>query len=145
MRSRKPTSEVQAAQAARASPHIRPLPRDQATSAPSGPLRRSTLASYALVVLVSAVCYVNSLEGAFVMDDTAAVVHNQDLRPSTPLLSLFENDYWGTPIDAEESHRSCARAAFGNARQGGPPARPRALPRRDVRALPPTGTARSRF
>ena len=41
------------------------------------------------------------------MDDTVAVVKNDDLRSElTTWKELFENDYWGTNVSAEESHKS---------------------------------------
>ncbi|GFY38252.1 transmembrane and TPR repeat-containing protein 3 [Trichonephila inaurata madagascariensis] len=52
------------------------------------------------VVLVSlvALCYRNSLWGDMVFDDLAAVRDNRDLRPHSPLVNLFRNDFWGTPL-----------------------------------------------
>lgn len=43
-------------------------------------------------------CYWNSLSCGFVFDDVSAILDNKDLRPSTPLRSLFLNDFWGTPM-----------------------------------------------
>ena len=51
--------------------------------------------------------YTNSIFGEFVMDDAVAVVKNQDLRSSvTGWKDLFMNDYWGTRVSSEESHKS---------------------------------------
>ena len=30
----------------------------------------------------------------------------RDLRPHVPLANLFENDFWGTPMVKEQSHKS---------------------------------------
>uniref|UniRef100_A0A8C9TS37 Protein O-mannosyl-transferase TMTC3 n=1 Tax=Scleropages formosus TaxID=113540 RepID=A0A8C9TS37_SCLFO len=43
-------------------------------------------------------CYWNSLSCGFVFDDVSAILDNKDLRPSTPLVNLFLNDFWGTPM-----------------------------------------------
>ncbi len=60
-----------------------------------------------LVTLYSMMIYVNSLNGQFVMDDAVAIVRNDDLRSNlTDWKSLFYNDYWGTNISSEESHKS---------------------------------------
>ncbi|XP_075994462.1 protein O-mannosyl-transferase TMTC3, partial [Genypterus blacodes] len=51
-------------------------------------------------------CYWNSLSCGFVFDDVSAILDNKDLRPSTPLRHLFQNDFWGTPMAEERSHKS---------------------------------------
>ena len=51
-----------------------------------------------LIVGVVAVCYWNSLFCGFVFDDVSAILDNKDLHPSTPLKTLFQNDFWGTPM-----------------------------------------------
>ncbi|XP_016886467.1 transmembrane and TPR repeat-containing protein 3 isoform X3 [Cynoglossus semilaevis] len=51
-------------------------------------------------------CYWNSLLCGFVFDDVSAILDNKDLRPSTPLRNLFLNDFWGTPMAEERSHKS---------------------------------------
>ena len=53
----------------------------------------------AVLVVVVALCYYNSLECGFVFDDMSAVVDNKDLRPSQPVSNLFWNDFWGTPME----------------------------------------------
>ncbi|XP_063053836.1 protein O-mannosyl-transferase TMTC3 [Engraulis encrasicolus] len=52
------------------------------------------------------VCYWNSWFCGFVFDDVSAILDNKDLRPSTPLQNLFRNDFWGTPMSEERSHKS---------------------------------------
>lgn len=59
-----------------------------------------------LIVGVVAVCYWNSLFCGFVFDDVSAILDNKDLHPSTPLKTLFQNDFWGTPMSEERSHKS---------------------------------------
>ncbi|KAJ8261932.1 hypothetical protein GJAV_G00160150 [Gymnothorax javanicus] len=51
-------------------------------------------------------CYWNSLSCGFVFDDVSAILDNKDLRPTTPLRNLFLNDFWGTPMSEERSHKS---------------------------------------
>uniref|UniRef100_A0A673L729 Protein O-mannosyl-transferase TMTC3 n=1 Tax=Sinocyclocheilus rhinocerous TaxID=307959 RepID=A0A673L729_9TELE len=51
-------------------------------------------------------CYWNSLFCGFVFDDVSAILDNKDLRLTTPLKNLFLNDFWGTPMSEERSHKS---------------------------------------
>ncbi|CAH1799956.1 unnamed protein product [Owenia fusiformis] len=60
----------------------------------------------AIVVLAVTVCYYNALECGFVFDDASAIKENKDLRPKTPISNLFWNDFWGTPMPKEKSHKS---------------------------------------
>ncbi|RWS30803.1 transmembrane and TPR repeat-containing protein-like protein [Leptotrombidium deliense] len=59
-----------------------------------------------LIVLVSMIAYSNSLKCGFAFDDMSAIRDNRDLRPQTPLMQLFTNDFWGTQIRKEQSHKS---------------------------------------
>ena len=52
----------------------------------------------AVLVLTALVCYHNSLQCGFVFDDVSAIKDNKDLRPETPVVNLFWNDFWGTPM-----------------------------------------------
>ncbi|KAL9854162.1 LOW QUALITY PROTEIN: protein O-mannosyl-transferase TMTC3 [Geothlypis trichas] len=64
-----------------------------------------SLKEAALIVGVVTACYWNSLFcGCF--DDVSAILDNKDLHPSTPLRNLFQNDFWGTPMSEERSHKS---------------------------------------
>ncbi|MBN3326737.1 TMTC3 protein, partial [Atractosteus spatula] len=60
----------------------------------------------ALLAGVVVACYWNSLFCGFVFDDVSAILDNKDLRPTTPLKNLFLNDFWGTPMSEERSHKS---------------------------------------
>lgn len=51
-------------------------------------------------------CYWNSLFCGFVFDDVSAILDNKDLRSTTPVKNLFLNDFWGTPMSEERSHKS---------------------------------------
>ncbi|NWY23512.1 TMTC3 protein, partial [Pheucticus melanocephalus] len=65
-----------------------------------------SLKEAALIVGVVTACYWNSLFCGFVFDDVSAILDNKDLHPSTPLRNLFQNDFWGTPMSEERSHKS---------------------------------------
>ncbi|XP_065305258.1 protein O-mannosyl-transferase Tmtc3-like isoform X4 [Dermacentor albipictus] len=60
------------------------------------------------VLVAAAACsaYASSLGVGLVFDDLAAVKANRDLRQSTPIANLFFNDFWGTPLRKEQSHKS---------------------------------------
>ncbi|XP_076445747.1 protein O-mannosyl-transferase TMTC3-like [Babylonia areolata] len=68
-------------------------------------MEQFTVHSLILVVTTLAI-YHNALDCGFVFDDMSAIVENQDLRPNTPLMDLFWNDFWGTPMNKEKSHKS---------------------------------------
>lgn len=51
-----------------------------------------------LVFIISFIVYSNSLSCGFAFDDISAIRDNKDIRPSTPILQIFSNDFWGTPI-----------------------------------------------
>ncbi|KAL5106587.1 Protein O-mannosyl-transferase TMTC3 [Taenia crassiceps] len=62
---------------------------------------------YPLLILLAILIYSNSLSCGFVFDDASAVVDNQDLRSHIqPWWILFLNDFWGTPMAEESSHKS---------------------------------------
>ncbi|MEE6480276.1 hypothetical protein FKM82_012521 [Ascaphus truei] len=60
----------------------------------------------AILLGVVSICYWNSLFCGFVFDDVSAILDNKDLHPSTSLKKLFQNDFWGTPMSEERSHKS---------------------------------------
>ncbi|KAG8177684.1 hypothetical protein JTE90_021982 [Oedothorax gibbosus] len=66
----------------------------------------STIFCYLFVVGAACLCYKNALNCDFVFDDMSAIRDNQDLRPTTPIFNLLRNDFWGTPIQKEQSHKS---------------------------------------
>ncbi|KAK2149545.1 hypothetical protein LSH36_447g03000 [Paralvinella palmiformis] len=59
-----------------------------------------------VLVLTALLCYHNSLQCGFVFDDVSAIKDNKDLRPTAPWSKLFWNDFWGTPMHKERSHKS---------------------------------------
>ncbi|XP_049865069.1 protein O-mannosyl-transferase TMTC1-like [Pectinophora gossypiella] len=87
----------------------RPLPPVREESSQSKSWRSacdSDLAMYALVACVGALTYANSLAGEFVHDDIPAIVSNRDVNGANPVLSVFVNDFWGTPMSDPNSHKS---------------------------------------
>ncbi|KFM79885.1 Transmembrane and TPR repeat-containing protein, partial [Stegodyphus mimosarum] len=59
-----------------------------------------------LIAVTALICYANSLTCGLVFDDKPAIKDNTDLRPDTPLSNILYNDFWGTPMNREESHKS---------------------------------------
>ncbi|XP_018412237.1 PREDICTED: transmembrane and TPR repeat-containing protein 3 isoform X2 [Nanorana parkeri] len=59
-----------------------------------------------ILLCVVVACYWNSLYCGFVFDDVSAILDNKDLHPSTPIKKVFQNDFWGTPMSEERSHKS---------------------------------------
>ncbi|XP_046336395.1 protein O-mannosyl-transferase TMTC2-like isoform X2 [Haliotis rufescens] len=56
--------------------------------------------------LVSLCLYLNTLDADFAYDDSRAIQKNQDLLPETPLVNIFFDDFWGTPLTHSGSHKS---------------------------------------
>ncbi|XP_018328754.1 uncharacterized protein LOC108739371 [Agrilus planipennis] len=61
---------------------------------------------YSLVSTVAVACYINGLNGDFVHDDIPAVTLNKDVLARNPLINVFKNDFWGTPMADLSSHKS---------------------------------------
>lgn len=66
----------------------------------------NNFSQFVAIISVCTLCYYNSASCGLVFDDISAVRDNKDLRPSTPLLNIFVNDFWGTPMRKEQSHKS---------------------------------------
>lgn len=58
------------------------------------------------ITILSLFCYLNTLNGQFVFDDVEAVVKNKDVLASEPVTNLLKNDFWGTSILKNHSHKS---------------------------------------
>ncbi|XP_023260330.1 transmembrane and TPR repeat-containing protein 4 isoform X2 [Seriola lalandi dorsalis] len=58
------------------------------------------------VALVALLCFINSYDGEFVFDDSEAIVNNKDLKPATPLNNIWTNDFWGSNLSSNSSHKS---------------------------------------
>lgn len=59
-----------------------------------------------MVVVACWLCYANSLGGRFCYDDFSAIIRNPDVLPGTPLRNVWENDFWGEPLETNRSHKS---------------------------------------
>ncbi|KAJ8253406.1 hypothetical protein GJAV_G00212600, partial [Gymnothorax javanicus] len=59
-----------------------------------------------LVSLAALLCFMNSYDGEFVFDDSEAIINNKDLRPETPLNNIWRNDFWGSNLSSNTSHKS---------------------------------------
>ncbi|CAH1726692.1 protein O-mannosyl-transferase Tmtc3 [Aphis gossypii] len=66
----------------------------------------SSVAISSIIFLTCLACYYNSLYCDFVFDDISAIKDNRDLKPQTPVWNIFYNDFWGTPMHKEQSHKS---------------------------------------
>lgn len=71
--------------------------REGATSSP-----QRNLLEFLCICVACIVCYYNSTQCGLVFDDISAIRDNKDLRPHTPLINVFLNDFWG---------RRCARSS----------------------------------
>ncbi|OTF77809.1 hypothetical protein BLA29_013540 [Euroglyphus maynei] len=54
--------------------------------------------SYLAIVIICLSCYYNALFGDFVFDDISAIRENLDIRTQTPIINIFQNDFWGIPM-----------------------------------------------
>lgn len=61
---------------------------------------------YITISIAAFICYCNTLWGSFVFDDTEAIVKNKDVMPYIPLNEIFRNDFWGSNISLNSSHKS---------------------------------------
>ncbi|KAK3578086.1 hypothetical protein CHS0354_006745 [Potamilus streckersoni] len=55
---------------------------------------------------VALILYLNTLGADFAYDDSRAIKKNQDLQPETPIVNIFYDDFWGTPLTHSGSHKS---------------------------------------
>lgn len=68
--------------------------------------RSDEIRIYVLVSVIAVACYVNGLAGDFVHDDIPAITINKDVLGTSPISSVFKNDFWGTPMSDMNSHKS---------------------------------------
>ena len=59
-----------------------------------------------LCALAAVFLYLNTLDCGFCFDDSAVILDNQDLRPNVSWTNLLWNDFWGTPMGSNLSHKS---------------------------------------
>lgn len=55
---------------------------------------------------VTMLAYYYACQCDLVFDDISAIRDNKDLRPASPLKNIFLNDFWGTSMRKEHSHKS---------------------------------------
>lgn len=66
----------------------------------------SSKLSSLIVFLVGVAVFLNSVDGLFVFDDSEAVVNNRDVLVESPITNIIYNDFWGTPLIHNRSHKS---------------------------------------
>lgn len=59
-----------------------------------------------IITCISVLCFSNSYYGAFVFDDSEAIVNNHDINLKTPVIKIFSHDFWGTRLTNNASHKS---------------------------------------
>ena len=50
--------------------------------------------------------FLNSLHGELIFDDLHAVIRNEDVRGGNPMARVWVDDFWGTPMASNSSHKS---------------------------------------
>ncbi|KAH8372600.1 hypothetical protein KR009_000597 [Drosophila setifemur] len=80
--------------------------REQGKEARSVSTSQRNLLEFLCICTACIACYYNSTQCGLVFDDISAIRDNKDLRPHTPLRNVFLNDFWGTPMRKEQSHKS---------------------------------------
>ncbi len=71
------------------------------------PLMYFTDFDYGFILFASMFAlYSNSIDTGYVWDDRAAIVDNLDVHGTTPLSTLFTNDFWGQDMQLWDSHKS---------------------------------------
>lgn len=71
------------------------------------PIPDSALSCASIIIFsLALLCFINSIYGNFVFDDSEAIVNNNDLKLDTPLGNIFKNDFWGTKLTHNNSHKS---------------------------------------
>ncbi|KAL9899305.1 transmembrane O-mannosyltransferase targeting cadherins 4 [Glossina fuscipes fuscipes] len=59
------------------------------------------------LIALSILCYGHALDGSFVFDDRVAIVENHAVTQlPTNYTAIFYNDFWGTPLANNNSHKS---------------------------------------
>ena len=65
-------------------------------------MQAAALVCAAVAVLV----YLDTLDCELCYDDNEGIIKNEDLRPNSSWTQLIWNDFWGTPMHLEGSHKS---------------------------------------
>ena len=56
--------------------------------------------------IVAVLVYANTLNCGLCFDDKRAILENPDIRPNVSWTNLLWNDFWGTPMNDKDSHKS---------------------------------------
>jgi len=56
--------------------------------------------------LIAVVAYLNTLDCDLCYDDHPGIIKNRDLRPNVSWTNLLWDDFWGTPMHDNDSHKS---------------------------------------
>ena len=59
-----------------------------------------------LCTAVGMLGYLNTLSCGLCYDDTPGIINNPDLKPNVSWSNLLWDDFWGTPMNSSESHKS---------------------------------------
>jgi len=71
------------------------------------PVPTVSLATASLVTgVLSLLCYWSTQQADFTFDDNSAILGNKDILPHTPISHLLYNDFWGTKVTSNTSHKS---------------------------------------
>jgi tetratricopeptide (TPR) repeat protein len=65
-----------------------------------------------LILVVTAICYWNSLDGQFVYDDKIVVVQNQTIKSLKSVPLLFTQSYWGDNYAEQGNYRPLTNVSF---------------------------------
>ena len=60
----------------------------------------------ALCAIVAVLLYSNTLDCTLCFDDKRAILENPDLRENVSWIDLLRDDFWGTPVNSAQSHKS---------------------------------------
>lgn len=66
----------------------------------------SSYSSSLIVAVFALLCFIGSIQGEFVFDDSEAIINNADIRWQSPVADVFSNDFWGTRLTHPSSHKS---------------------------------------
>lgn len=58
------------------------------------------------IFMLACIIYANSLAGDFLHDDNPAILRNKDVEGTNSFYNLWTNDFWGTSITSNTSHKS---------------------------------------
>src|SRR5437868_962594 len=78
----------------------------------SKPLRTGRSIAWIIILLVTALCFWNSLSGQFVGDDHVIILKNETVKSITKLPKLFVQSYWGEGYNEQSNYRPLTNVSF---------------------------------